>query len=679
VTDAAREGAGSAVRDPALDELLQKYREGNLVLFAGAGVSAAAGLPSWGRLASLLAERARTRGAAREVLGEIEALAKAGRFIDALTAAKDAIGPAEFGEIVEASLDDRKVLAVPEVGQAIASLAGGLRAVLTTNIDHLLERAFQGRWPALHRATGNMARRHGVILKLHGTLLDRGTWVFTRDEYDRAMYADPLLKEAFSAIFHTCPILFVGYGLADDDFDQILGRVRALAGGQAARHFALVAEESITTYWRKVREDAGVRVIGYRNEDGRHAEVLRVLRWLGEPDSAPPVVPEPRSTATTTATATGVSRSTAMGPPPPPDAPYDRSFYIHRAEEEERALAKLAMPGTPVVLWGPWLSGKSTMLRYLLERVQEADAEAGKQSLFLEADLLDLLRPLRKPATSDGLLERFARNLRKEARVDESRFEKLAKSRQGWSDKLIELMEDHVLPAARGRVVLVVDKADAVWGLGKVQGAFYGALRHWKERANRPAWSNLRLILLLSTTPSLVFEDPDHADSPFANLTNDVIELLDLAHDQVVELARMHGLDWGRGVIDRHVYPLLGGQPYLLRALMHRAWLRTHRGSAPIEGRGDALDALVGDPEALDRLFGDHLGELGRLLERDAGLQRAVRRVLDDPRAPLDEDHFQRLQRAGLVTRGVAGEHRIRCELYERSLRRRWKIKQPAR
>jgi hypothetical protein len=170
-------------------------------------------------------------------------VAKAGRFIDALTAAKDAIGAAEFGAIVEANLDDRKVLEVPEVGQAIASLAGGLRAVFTTNIDHLLERAFQGRWPALHRATGDMARRRGVILKLHGTLLDRGTWVFTRDEYDRAMYADPLLKEAFSAIFHTCPILFVGYGLADDDFDQILGRVRALAGGKASRHFAAVGCE----------------------------------------------------------------------------------------------------------------------------------------------------------------------------------------------------------------------------------------------------------------------------------------------------------------------------------------------------------------------------------------------------------------------------------------------------
>jgi hypothetical protein len=61
---------------------------------------------------------------------------------------------------------------------------------------------------------------------------------------------------------------------------------------------------------------------------------------------------------------------------PPPDAPYDQRFYVHRAEEEKRALAKLATPGAPVVIWGPWLSGKSWMLGYLLERIQEADKTA---------------------------------------------------------------------------------------------------------------------------------------------------------------------------------------------------------------------------------------------------------------------------------------------------------------
>src|SRR5689334_20245008 len=95
--------------DPVLEELRRKYQEGDLVLFAGAGVSAAAGLPSWGRLVELLVERARGRGAHVELLDEIGKLRERGQFINALTAAKEAMGDAEFGTVVEESLDDQRV------------------------------------------------------------------------------------------------------------------------------------------------------------------------------------------------------------------------------------------------------------------------------------------------------------------------------------------------------------------------------------------------------------------------------------------------------------------------------------------------------------------------------------------------------------------------------------------
>jgi hypothetical protein len=336
------------------------------------------------------------------------------------------------------------------------------------------------------------------------------------------------------------------------------------------------------------------------------------------------------------------------------DAPYDLRFYVHRAEEERRALAKLATPGAPVVIWGPWLSGKSWMLGYLLERIQEADASAGEQTTVIDVDLESLLP---EPPTPDGLLERFAYHLSRAAGVGEERFEKLAEGSHGWSDKLLELMEDHILlPATRGRVVLVVEKADAVWGLGDVQGVFYQALRRWKERvAHKPSWSSLRLVFLLSTTPSLVFEDPEYAD---------VIELRDLLPAQATELARMVGLEWDQEIIERLAYPWVGGNPYLLRVLMVCAGVE-----------GASLDVLAGSHEAIERLYSEHLGELGRLLEREPGLKAAMLRVLEDPRATIDEDCFQRLRRAGLMKRSANGEHRIPYQIHESYLRRRWKAR----
>src|SRR6185369_14575714 len=116
--------------------------------------------------------------------------------------------------------------------------------------------------------------------KLHGTLADRSTWVLTRDAYDRAMYADPLHGAGFSALLHSCPILFVGYELAEDDLDHLLGKIRSFAGDQPPRHFALVAAEAVKPYRRHEVEKAGVRVIPYKNGDGSHAEVVRLLRRL---------------------------------------------------------------------------------------------------------------------------------------------------------------------------------------------------------------------------------------------------------------------------------------------------------------------------------------------------------------------------------------------------------------
>jgi hypothetical protein len=193
----------------------------------------------------LLSEHAQAREAPPAQLHEIAELATSRQYINALSALKVCLGASEFCTYVERHLDDARA-AEPNVARAIAALAPRLRAVLTTNIDHLLERAFAGRWPTLARATGDIAGRKHFILKLHGTLLDRESWVFTREDYDRAMFADSKLRDAFAAFFHSVQLLFVGYGLTDDDFDLHLGWVRAFAGDQPPRHFALVPADTVT-------------------------------------------------------------------------------------------------------------------------------------------------------------------------------------------------------------------------------------------------------------------------------------------------------------------------------------------------------------------------------------------------------------------------------------------------
>jgi hypothetical protein len=295
--------------DPALAELQEVYHKGDLVLFVGAGVSVAAGLPSWLSLVSLLVEHARARGTAAAVVQEIEDLARQQKLIDAITAAKDTLGDTEFCSVVERNLNDHG-RDLPAVAKVIATLAPQLRALLTTNIDHLLERAVAGTMPTLPRATGDIAQRSGFLLKLHGTLLDRDTWVFSRDQYERAIYADPKLQTAFTALFNARTLLFVGYGLADADFDLVISRLRALAGGQPPRHYALVASETVTPYRQRQLENAGIRLIPYPNHDGRHSEVVRIL--CGMAGATPESV-----TAVDTGASTGGTAGSASATPAP--------------------------------------------------------------------------------------------------------------------------------------------------------------------------------------------------------------------------------------------------------------------------------------------------------------------------------------------------------------------------
>ena len=108
------------------------------------------------------------------------------------------------------------------------------------------------------RATGDIAARRQYILKLHGTVAERDTWVFSREQYDHHSFASPLMKGAFEALLRTCPVLFVGCGLADDDLDQTFGAVRALSGDPPPVHFALVPA-GVAPFRRKKIEAAGVR------------------------------------------------------------------------------------------------------------------------------------------------------------------------------------------------------------------------------------------------------------------------------------------------------------------------------------------------------------------------------------------------------------------------------------
>lgn len=291
-----------------IEELREAFDSGELVLFVGGGVSAAAGLPTWRKLVEQICERVRAQVKDELVAAEVEDLARSQRYIEALAAAGHALGAEEFGAFLERALDDEG-LEPPRIATAIAALKHKLRAVLTTNMNHLLERAFGDEWVAMPRVTDEVAWRRRIILKLHGTLKDPESWVFTRERFHQSTAA-PAVREALTTVLAKCPVLFFGFGRADDNFDDMLADVHALSGAAPPPRFALLPSSSLMPYRCRMLTDMGFRLLPYDTSDGTHDKALAILEHLG------------------------ASRSILRGPPSIPDLELPPSSPSHPASSE---------------------------------------------------------------------------------------------------------------------------------------------------------------------------------------------------------------------------------------------------------------------------------------------------------------------------------------------------------
>jgi hypothetical protein len=195
-------------------------------------------------------------------------------------------------------------------------------------------------------------------------------------------------------------------------------------------------------------------------------------------------------------------------------------------------------------------------------------------------------------------------------------------------------MERSLLRRAPGRLLLAMDRLDVLLGRPYSDG-FFGMLRAWAEKGHSPPWSALRLLLSISTTPSLFIDNP--SQSPF-NLT-DPICLHELSDDGLDRLAQLYRLP-------RHPHDLqqlrahVGGHPYLTRLAMYRA-----------RQLNRPLADLLADDSSINQVFGEYLKHCRNRLRRQDGLYEAFCLLLRDPRTRLSDDVYYRLNRAGLVQR----------------------------
>lgn len=250
---------------PSLDDsVMQNVRRlaalasgGKLVPFMGAGVSVSAGAPSWGRLIEVLAAGVDLPSSVRESLRnkDRDALDQAA-FLRAIYMDQRPDGSSSGDGGFAAGII--KAVALERYGLAPALLASlKTEQAITLNYDELFERASADAGMARSVIPGALKPDADAwLLKLHGSVTDSTSIVLTRDDYLGFNATREALSAIVKATLITHHLLFVGFGLADDHFHQIIHDVRrALPGdGNEAMELAtaltLRSDPLNSTLWK---------------------------------------------------------------------------------------------------------------------------------------------------------------------------------------------------------------------------------------------------------------------------------------------------------------------------------------------------------------------------------------------------------------------------------------------
>jgi WD40 repeat protein len=221
-------------------ELIDARDRRELIICVGPELARSAGLPSHADLALTLLQEAEGEGRSLDAATVREWIAD-GRVDDALELLERYMG-ARFGRVVERELAERG-RPMPPLADAIAALEPQLRAVYTTGLDRLLERAFADAWPSFATAQADLARRSKVIVKLCGTLEFPETWTLTRAALERELGERSLRRQLLDAAYRAHCLLFVGFDIDDALAERLFSIIDGCGDpAQLPAHFVVLAD-----------------------------------------------------------------------------------------------------------------------------------------------------------------------------------------------------------------------------------------------------------------------------------------------------------------------------------------------------------------------------------------------------------------------------------------------------
>jgi hypothetical protein len=223
-------------------ELVEQLRKGNIMLFCGAGISISAnGLPSSGQLVQELAQRANLGDASKLDLPAV-AQAYAGKK-----------GIQNLIAYITDRIDNPRYKPL-RTHELIAELP--FKYLFTTNWDNLQEKALERAGKAYHKVVKDTDLAFAdeekvMVVKVHGSVEQKESIVVMGDDYYNVIERLPETFNLLRSFLATKTILFIGFGLADNDFKQLYQKVERRLSKLTRRAYAVQLNPTAhaPTYW----------------------------------------------------------------------------------------------------------------------------------------------------------------------------------------------------------------------------------------------------------------------------------------------------------------------------------------------------------------------------------------------------------------------------------------------
>ena len=285
-------------QDAVFSDLVNLIRRRKVAPFVGAGISAAAGYPGWGKTLGELAEKLPDIDDV-----ELKAQLDKGEFLSVAQKLSDT-SQVQLNNHVATTFRvkpeiEENLSRIPRVIQLLPRLCFG--AMVTTNFDTLIEDwfkskdapEFDGFLLGLQQNSNfvqKLLKGDRCLLKLHGDASQSETYVFTEDQYKQGYGEGEIdfrlqLPKALRQVYISHSLLFLGSSLGHDKTMELFKQIKDEGQFVIPEHFALLAlpttdEGEIDVKAKQETEDRlldiGIRPIWYPGAD-RHAMLVKLL------------------------------------------------------------------------------------------------------------------------------------------------------------------------------------------------------------------------------------------------------------------------------------------------------------------------------------------------------------------------------------------------------------------